>query len=143
MNKTNLFLICMTGFACAACVPFRFIDRPGVSGRVYDASTGHPVASMEVVLRTEEVVLNAVLHTDGNRTSGTTSIDGRYQIRPLTRWGTIPVPGDPTFGKFYCKITFEKQGYRTTTKKFASNSFGPPIIELKDVMIAPEKPARK
>src|SRR5215471_16285477 len=74
----------------AGCIPARFLENPGVSGKVVSADSGAPIADATVRLE-----LKNTGHATGPAILSTvTDSSGAFEIAPRKKWGIMILAAD-------------------------------------------------
>lgn len=83
----RLVLVAATSALLVGCWPARFTERPGITGTVVSAADGSAIAGASVRL---------ILPPNSRETTFavTTGPEGRFDVKPVGRWGMYSVLGE-------------------------------------------------
>ena len=104
----------LAGWFLCGCMPYHFVEEPGVLGKVVDTETYEPI---------EDVVVQLKYSPRGGKAPSTyavkakTSNDGSFHIQPKKKWGIYIVPMD--FFPAPYTLAFAHEEYSTRSISFS------------------------
>ncbi len=120
------FYICILLYlsAFSGCMPYHFTQRPGVSGKVFDADTNSPIIDVKVQLGRDLPDERYFSIEDKSIYITKSSIDGNFYIAPKKKWGIYVVPMD-IFPLPY-KLTFTHENFNAHSIEFSYAAWDKP-----------------
>jgi hypothetical protein len=77
-------------FLLAGCMPFRFVDTPGITGTVVGENSEQPIADATVELDLKHSGYSA----EPIQLGATTDASGMFEIAPHRKWGVMLAAGE-------------------------------------------------
>jgi hypothetical protein len=107
----------------AGCFPYRYTERPGISGLAFSSAESAPIR-----VATVRVTYTHPLENFGP-VEMVTAADGSFHFPPKTFWGVYFIPqhmGHPGT----CKVVVTAEGYEQETREFRWWQAGPSVEKL-------------
>lgn len=116
--------------ATAGCFPYRFVEKPGVSGTVLSSVDGSPVEGARIDV--ELVQGTSILDVSGLTTSAT----GSFHLEPKRFWSTF-APGLNSGPRRLGKLSVSAAGFEPQARELAWWISGPAMLEYGPIRLTP------
>jgi len=129
-NYSVRYLPLIVSLILSGCFPYRFVDRPGISGCVIDHRTKQPIGNATVTAHFRQAPVSA-----------SSAPDGTFTIPPKYSWGIFIIPMDP-YGE-NTEIDFTQPGYMPARKEVIWNMASQPNRELGQILMDRRRPPER